>query len=80
MAVNRHFKIIYIPDAAMRIHSREMAQNDLGFIPAILSKSEYEHLKHLIGSIHVISKRKATHSNIVSFKVVMQEWVSVSIG
>jgi len=80
MAVDRQFKIIYIPDAAMRIHSREKAQNDLGFIPTTLSESEYEPLKHLIGSIHVISKCKSRHSNIVSFKVVMQEWVSASIG
>jgi len=74
--VHRRFKIAYIPDAAMRIHSKEKAQNDLGFIPAILSESEYEPLKNLVGSIHVISKCKARHSDIVSFKVVMQEWVS----
>jgi hypothetical protein len=80
MAVDRSFKMIYIPDAAMRIHSREKAQNDLGFIPTVLSKSEYEPVKHLLGSIHVISKFKARRSNTASFKVIMQEWVSASIG
>ena len=79
MAVNRRFKIIYIPDAAMRIRSKEKAQNDLGFIPTVLSELEYKPLKHLVGSIHVISKCRARHSNIVSFRVVMQEWVSASI-
>src|SRR5882762_4774722 len=79
VAVNRHFKIIYIPDAAMRIRSKEKAQNNLGFIPTVLSELEYEPLKHLVGSIHVISKCRARHSNIVSFRVVMQEWVSASI-
>jgi hypothetical protein len=76
MAVDRRFKILYIPDAAMRIHSKEKAQNDLGFIPATLSEAEYEPLKNLIGSIHVISRCRTGRSNIVSFKVVMQEWVS----
>lgn len=75
--VNQCFHIIYIPDAAMRIVSKEKAQNDLGFIPATLSESEYEPLRHLTGSIHVISKGKAKHSNVVTLKVIMQEWVSV---
>src|ERR1700722_9428745 len=66
----------YIPDAAMRIHSKEKAQNDLGFILATLSETEYEPLRHLTGSIHVISRCRTGRSNIVSFKVVMQEWVS----
>jgi len=61
----------------MRIVSKEKAQNDLGFIPATLSESEYEPLRHLTGSIHVISKGKAKHSNVVTLKVIMQEWVSV---
>ena len=60
----------------MRIHSKEKAQNDLGFIPATLSEAEYEPLKHLMGSIHIISRCRTGRSNIVSFKVVMQEWVS----
>ena len=44
---NRLFKIIYIPDAAMRIVSKEKALNDLGLIPTSLSESEYEPLQHL---------------------------------
>jgi hypothetical protein len=79
MTVDRCFDIIYIPDAAMRIFSKEKAQNDLGFIPMTLSKSEYEPLQHLTGSIHVISKGKAKHSNVVNLKVIMQEWVSVCL-
>jgi hypothetical protein len=74
------FKLIYIPDAAMRIYSKEKAQNDLGFIPTVLSESEYEPLRQLKGSIHVISKGKAKNSNITNLKVVMQEWVSTYIG
>jgi hypothetical protein len=73
---DRHFKLIYIPDAAMRIYSKEKALNDLGFIPTVLSELEYEPLQHLNGSIHVVSKFKARNSNIWSMKVVMQEWVS----
>jgi len=69
--------IIYIPDAAMKITSKEKAQNDLGFIPTTLSESEYEPLHELEGSIHVISKTKAKHSNTIILKVIMQEWVSV---
>jgi len=30
--MNRRFNIIYIPDAAMRIVSKEKAKNDLGYI------------------------------------------------
>jgi len=75
MVVDRRFKILYIPDAAIRIHSKEKAQNDLGFIPATLSETKYKPLRHLTGSIHVISRCRTGHSNIVSFKVVMQEWV-----
>jgi hypothetical protein len=71
------FKIIYIPDAAMRIVSKEKALNDLGFIPTSLSESEYEPLQHLMGSIHILSKGKAKHSNDIILKVIMQEWVSV---
>jgi len=75
--MNRRFNIIYIPDAAMRIVSKEKAKNDLGYIPASLSESEYEPLQHLTGSIHVISKSRAKHTNVVSLKVIMQEWVSL---
>jgi hypothetical protein len=74
------FKLIYIPDAAMRINSKEKAQNDLGFIPTVLSETEYEPLQHLTGSIHVLSKGKARNPNMTSVKVVMQEWVSAFIG
>jgi hypothetical protein len=74
---NRCYHIIYIPDAAMKIVSKEKAQNDLGFIPATLSESEYEPLQEFKGSIHVISKNKAKHSNAIILKVIMQEWVSV---
>jgi hypothetical protein len=74
-ATESRFKIIYIPDASMRIYSKEKAQNDLGFIPTVLSESEYELLEHLTGSIHVVSKSKARNSNMSSVKVVMQEWV-----
>jgi hypothetical protein len=77
MTENRLFKIIYIPDAAMRIVSKEKALNDLGFVPTSLSKSEYEPLQHLTGSIHILSKGKAKHSNDIILKVIMQEWVSV---
>ena len=63
----------------MRIFSKEKAQNNLGFIPTTLSKSEYNPLQHLMGSIHVIFKGKAKHSNVVSLKVIMQEWVSVCL-
>ena len=73
---DRRFKLIYIPDASMRIYSKEKALNDLGFIPMVLSKLEYEPLQHLKGSIHVVSKFKARNSNIWSMKVVTQEWVS----
>ena len=72
----RRFKLIYIPDASMRIYSKKKALNNLGFIPMVLSKMEYEPLQHLTGSIHVVSKFKARNSNIWSMKVVMQEWVS----
>lgn len=75
-AAESRFKIIYIPDASMRIYSKEKAQNDLGFIHTVLSESEYEPLQHLTGSIHVVSKSKAKNSNMSSVKVVMQEWVS----
>jgi len=74
MMANQHFNIIYIPDAAMRIISKEKAQNDLGFIPTTLSKSEYQPLQHLTGSIHITSKSR---SRPVGFKVIMQEWVRV---
>jgi hypothetical protein len=73
----RCFNIIYIPDAAMRILSKEKAQNDLGFIPTLLHELEYEPLQHLAGNIHVLSKSKSRHSNVISLKIVMQEWVSV---
>ena len=71
---NRRFNIIYIPDAAMRIISKEKAQNDLGFIPTSLSESEYKPLQHLTGSIHIISKSRSRPGG---FKVIMQEWVRV---
>jgi len=74
---NRCFNIVYIPDGAMRIFSKEKAQNDLGFIPTLLCESEYEPLQHLAGSIHVLSKGKSKQSNVISWKVIMQEWVSV---
>jgi hypothetical protein len=77
---DRRFKLIYIPDASMRIYSKEKAQNDLGFIPTVLSELEYEPLQHLTGSIHVVSKFKARNSNMSSVKVVMQEWVSAFVG
>ena len=77
MTVNQCFHIIYIPDATMRIVSKEKAQNDLGFIPTLLSKLEYEPLKDLKSSIYVILKAKAKHSNAIRLKVIMQECVSI---
>lgn len=72
--MNRCFNILYIPDAAKRIVNKEKAQNDLGFIPTSLSQSEYEPLKGLKGSIHVLSRSKSKFSNV---NVIMQEWVSI---
>lgn len=79
MMADRLFKLIYIPDAAMRILSKEKALNDLGFMPTMLSESEYEHLQHLTGSIHMVSKCKYKNTNAMGFKVIMQEWVSIFV-
>jgi hypothetical protein len=37
MSVDRRFKLVYVPEAAMRICSQVQAQNDLAFIPAVLT-------------------------------------------
>lgn len=76
MSVDRSFKLIYIPDAAMRIFSKERAQNDLAFMPAVISEDEYEPLKHLTGSIHVTNKCRIKNTRDVRYRVIMQEWVS----
>ena len=76
MSVDHCFKLVYIPDAAMRIRSKEQAQNDLAFMPAVLTEYEYGPLKHLMGSIHVISKCRIKNKQEVKYKVIMQEWVS----
>ena len=80
MTADHCFKLIYIPDAPMRIYSKEKALNNLGFIPTVLSEMEYEPLQNFTGSIHVVSKFKARNLNIWSMKVVMQEWVSALMG
>jgi len=78
--VNQCFHIIYIPDAAMRIVSKEKAQNDLGFIPATLVRVGNTSLyRHLTGQHSRYIQKAKLNIQCVILKVIMQEWVSVSL-
>jgi hypothetical protein len=75
---HRTFKILYVPDPT-RTCTVSRAESDLAFLKTAISEREYNILKHLEGSIHLVSCRQTGHEN-TRYVVHMQEWVSFIIG
>jgi len=68
------FNVLFVPDPT-RASSRSHAEGDLAFLKTVINQQEYESMKHLIDSIHLVSQ-KSTGPGAPSCTVYMQEWVS----
>jgi hypothetical protein len=64
-----HFKILYVPDPT-RVATPIRAQADLAFLKTTITSLEYQNMKHLSGSIHLVGRARNGEQ-----VVYMQEWV-----
>jgi hypothetical protein len=77
---HRPLRIVFVPDPNLELRSKTAAISDLSFVQQVLDESEYASMKHLEGSIHVISvtgqgSKKNVNKSLI-YRVAMQEWVS----
>jgi hypothetical protein len=70
---HRTFKIIYVPDPT-RTCTPSRAESNLAFLKTAISEHEFNAVKHLEGSIHLVSCRQTGPENSRCV-VYMQEWV-----
>ena len=73
-------EVVFVPDPNLELRSKSAAINDLSFVVQTINKSDYTSMKHLEGSIHVITTMgkgsKKKNKELPSHKVAMQEWAS----
>lgn len=73
--MSRTFRLIYVPDPT-RALTQERAKNDLAFLKTTLTEDEWNKVKHLTNSVHLLQWKGDIGDNNKSCTVLMQEWVS----
>jgi len=63
------FKILFVADPNLVLHSKAAAKNDLAYLQTTISNDEYTAVSELDGCVHLISRAGSR------VKVIIQEWV-----